>query len=412
MNNPLQLAMVNFKKGAYIIVEGKQNADYFFIIREGKVRISKEAEVVEEEGGNVLSPGDFFGVVSTMSSHSHIETAQAMSDVSLISVHRDQYGLLIEKNTPVAMKIIQGFSRKMRYLDEALTRLTLKSSAKEDDPSHLFKVAEYYARQSQYNQAFYAYYQFIKNCPEDPNIKVSKERMAKIKPYAKAVYLENAEEEFNRVYPKNTMIFSESQPGQELYIIQKGSVKITKIVNNNEVLLAVLKPGDIFGEMSLLENKPRSASAIAFEDATLLAVNKANFQGMVTKQPQIITRLTQLLAERIWFIYKQLANTQLNDPLGRLYDALLIHLEKNRVPINASEAYTFDFGPKELINMVGLASQDGNAVIKKLFENKRFKLIDNKIHTMDLDEIEKQAKYYWKMEKIDKARRAGSLKNK
>lgn len=411
MNNPLQLAMVNFKKGAYIIVEGKQNADYFFIIREGKVRVSKEAEVVEEEGGNVLSPGDFFGVVSTMSSHSHIETAQAMSDLSLISVHRDQYGLLIEKNTPVAMKIIQGFSRKMRYLDEALTRLTLKSSAKEDDPSHLFKVAEYYARQSQYNQAYYAYYQFIKYCPEDPNIKVSKERMAKIKPYAKAVYLENSEEEFNRVYPKNTMIFSESQPGQELYIIQKGSVKITKIVNNNEVLLAVLKPGDIFGEMSLLENKPRSASAIAFEDATLLAVNKANFQGMVTKQPQIITKLTQLLAERIWFIYKQLANTQLSDPLGRLYDALLIHLEKNRVPITANEAYTFDFGPKELINMVGLSSQDGNAVIKQLFDNKRFKLIDNKIHTTDLDEIEKQAKYYRKMEKIEKARKAGSMKH-
>ena len=411
MNSPLQLAMVNFKKGAYIVVEGKQNADYFYIIRNGKVRISKEAEVVEEEGGNVLQPGDFFGVVSTMSSHSHIETAQAMSDVSLISVHRDQYGLLIEKNTPVAMKIIQGFSRKMRYLDEALTRLTLKSSAKEDDPSHLFKVAEYYARQSQYNQAFYAYYQFIKYCPEDPNIKLSKERMAKIKPYAKAVYLENFEEEFNRVYPKNTMIFSESQPGQELYIIQKGSVKITKIVNNNEVLLAVLKPGDIFGEMSLLENKPRSASAIAFEDATLLAVNKANFQGMVTKQPQIITKLTQLLAERIWFIYKQLANTQIGDPLGRLYDALLINLEKNRVPINSGEPYTFDFGPKELINMVGLSSQDGNAVIKQLFDNKRFKLIDNKIHTTDLDEIEKQAKYYRKMEKIDKARKAGSIKN-
>ena len=411
MNSPLQLAMVNFKKGAYIIVEGKQNADYFYILRNGKVRVSKEAEVVEEEGGNVLSPGDFFGVVSTMSSHSHIETAQAMSDVSLISVHRDQYGLLIEKNTPVAMKIIQGFSRKMRYLDEALTRLTLKSTAKEDDPSHLFKVAEYYARQSQYNQAFYAYYQFIKYCPEDPNIKLSKERMAKIKPYAKAVYLENSEEEFNRVYPKNTMIFSESQPGQELYIIQKGSVKITKIVNNNEVLLAVLKPGDIFGEMSLLENKPRSASAIAFEDATLLAVNKANFQGMVTKQPQIITKLTQLLAERIWFIYKQLANTQLSAPLGRLYDYLLIHLEKNRVPINTGEAYTFDFGPKELINMVGFPPQDGNAVIKQLFENKRFKLIDNKIHTTDLDEIEKQAKYYRKMEKIEKARKAGSIKN-
>lgn len=411
MNNPLQLAMVNFKKGAYIIVEGKQNADYFFIIKGGKVHIGKEVEVVEEEGGNVLSPGDFFGVVSTMSSHSHIETAQAMDEVSLISVHRDQYGLLIEKNTPVALKIIQGFSRKMRYLDEALTRLTLKSTAAGEDPTHLFRVAEYYARQSQYNQAYYAYYQFLRYCPNDANEKTAKERMAKIKPYANAVFLDPGNDSFNRTYPKNTMIFSESQPGQELYIIQKGSVKITKIVNDNEVLLAVLKQGDIFGEMSLLENKPRSASAIAFEDATLLAVNKANFERMVATQPQIITRLTQLLAERIWFIYKQLANTQISDPLGRLYDALLIQLERNRVPIGSGEAYTMDFGPKELVNMVGLPTDVGNASIRKLFENKKFKLVDNRIHTSDIEEIEKQAKYFRKMEKIERARKLGSLKN-
>jgi CRP-like cAMP-binding protein len=109
MENPLQLTFVNFKKDSYIIVEGKQNADRFYIIKAGKVRISKQVEVVEEEGGNIYGPGDFFGVVSTMSSHSHIETAQAITDVTLISVQRDQYGTLIEKNTPVAMKIIMGF---------------------------------------------------------------------------------------------------------------------------------------------------------------------------------------------------------------------------------------------------------------------------------------------------------------
>ena len=149
MPNPLQLSLVNFKKGSYIIVEGKQNADYFYIIRSGKVRISKEFEVVDDDSGRVLGPGDFFGVISTMSSHSHIETAMALTDVSLISVHRDQYGLLIEKNTPVAMKIIMSFSQKMRSLDETLTRLTFKNTARVD-PVHLFKVAEYYARQNLY----------------------------------------------------------------------------------------------------------------------------------------------------------------------------------------------------------------------------------------------------------------------
>jgi CRP-like cAMP-binding protein len=409
MNNPLQLSLVTFKKGSYIIVEGKQRADYFYIIRQGSVRISKEVEVVEEAGGNVLNPGDFFGVVSTMSNHSHIETAQALSDISMIAVHRDQFGLLIERNAPVAMKIIQQFSSKMRYLDEALTRITLKSTAREDF-SQLFHVAEYYARQNQFNQAYYAYHQYIIHKPNGENVHLAKERMSKIQPYANAVYLDDTGENFNRHYPKDTMIFSESQPGKELYIIQRGSVKITKIVDDNEVLLAVLKSGDIFGEMSLLEDKPRSASAIAYEDSDLLAVNIANFKRMVSTQPQMITKLTKLLSERIWFIYKQLANTQLKDTMGRLYDALSIQLEKLRIPISPGP-YTFDFGPKELINMVGLSQKDGNHAIRELFQNSKLKIVDDKIHVSDLEEVEKQTKYFRKMAAIERARERGSMKN-
>ncbi|QQO11187.1 Crp/Fnr family transcriptional regulator [Breznakiella homolactica] len=408
MAGQLQLTFVNFKKDSYIVVEGKQNADRFFIIRQGKVRISKEVEVVEEEGGNILGPGDFFGVVSTMSMHSHIETAQAITDVTLISVAKDQYGQLIQNNTPVAMKIILQFSRRMRYLDEALTRLTLKNTA-ENDPSHLFKVAEYYAKQSQYNQAYYAYHQYVKYCPQGQNVNLARERMMKIAPYASAVKLKHGADEFNRTYPKDSMLFSEGEPGDELYIIQKGSVKITKIVDNNEVLLAVLKTGDIFGEMALLESKPRSASAVAYEDTMVLAVNRANFERMVGTQPQIIARLTQLLSERIWFIYKQLANTLITDPLGRMYDALLIQLEKNRVDTLSHAGYTFDFGPKELVNMVGLPQGDGTLVLRKLLENSKIRVVGEKINLADISEIAKQSEYYRKMQKIEKARRESTV---
>jgi CRP-like cAMP-binding protein len=301
------------------------------------------------------------------------------------------------------MKIILQFSKRMRFLDEALTRLTLKNTA-DNDPSHLFKVAEYYAKQSQFNQAYFAYHQYIKYCPTGQNVQLARERMVKIAPYAKAVYLDKKTDEFTRTYPKDTMIFSEGQPGDELYIIQKGSVKIVKIVDNNEVLLAVLKQGDIFGEMALLESKPRSANAIAYEDCTVLAVNKENFERMVGSQPQIISRLTQLLAERIWFIYKQLANTRITDPLGRMYDALLIQLEKNRIPLGNSP-HTFDFGPKELINMVGLPTAEGNLVIRKLLENPKIRVVDNKIALTDVSEVVKQTEYYRKMQKIERARR-------
>lgn len=418
MGNPLQLSLVNFIKGAYIIVVGKAVASKFFIVRTGKVLITREFEVVEEQDGNILGPGDFFGVISTMSSHSHIENAQALTDVSLICVERDQYGLLIEKNTPIAMKIVQSFSRKMRYLDEALTRITLKSHVEEKAADHLFNVAEYYVKKSMYNHAYFVYYQYIKyygtgasasNTEIISSINIAKERMVKIKPYTRNVSLEEKSDEITRTYLKDTMIFSESQPGQELYIIQKGSVKITKIVNDNEILIAILKVGDIFGEMSLLENKPRSASAIAYENSVLMAVNKVNFQRMVTQQPQMITRLTQLLAERIWFSYKQLENTQISSELGRLYDALYILLEKSRVVISPKTNYNFNIGVKELFEMTGLTKSDYLSLTKELFADKKIKLVNEKIFAESTEEIQKHAIYFRKMEKIEQSRKKKSL---
>jgi len=408
MSGPqLQLTFVNFLKGSYIIVEGKRNADRFFIIRQGKVRLSKEVQVVAEEQGDILGPGDFFGVVSTMSGHSHIETAQAMTDVTLISVQREQFSQLIQSNAPVAMKIIMQFSKRVRYLDEALTRLTLNKTS-ETDASHLFEVAEYYAKLAHYNQAYYSYHQYVKLCPQGFYVREAREKMMKIAPYTKAIKLDFRSDETVRTYPKDAMIFCEGEPGEELFIIQKGSVKIAKVVENNEVLLAVLKAGDIFGEMALLESKPRAAGAVAYEDCQLMTVNRVNFGQMIKTQPQLIARLTTLLAERIWLIYKQLANTRIVDPLGRIYDVLQIQLEKKKVDLNEKRSFTFDFGPKELINMIGLTQGDGKLIIKKFMENRSIKIMDDKIYVAEVNEIARQAQYFHKMQQLEKSRKEKS----
>ena len=399
----LQLAFVNFAKDSYIIVEGKRNADRFFIIRSGKVRLSKEVQIVAEEQGDTLGPGDFFGVVSTMSGTSHIETAQALTDVTLISVQREQFSQLIQNNAPVAMKIIMQFSKRMRYLDEALTRLTLKDNAAKDQ-SHIFNVAEYYAKLSQFGQAFYAYQKYIKCCPQGENVKTAIERMKKIAPYIKNPQKEFKPGENVRTYPKDAIIFCEGEHGEELFIIQKGSVKIVKITENAEILLAVLKTGDIFGEMALLESKPRAAGAVAYENCQLMAVNRENFQQMIKSQPQLIARLTTLLSERIWLIYKQLANTRISDPLGRMYDMLQIQLEKKKQDINGTSSFSFDFGVKELVNMVGLSPSEGMIVGKKLLENRFLQIINDKIYIKEISEIARQNGYYRKMQQLEKSR--------
>jgi CRP-like cAMP-binding protein len=169
-------------------------------------------------------------------------------------------------------------------------------------------------------------------------------------------------------------------------------------------MLAMLKPGDIFGEMAILENKPRSATVMSSGDSVLLAVNKANFEAMVQKNPQLGTRLITILSERIWKAYRQLANILITNPLGRLYDTLLTIVEENRVPVVHNASFTFDFGPDELVKMCGLPSDEGNVLVQELFKNSKLKLEDNKIIVTDLQELGKQVDFYKKMDILDRKR--------
>ncbi|MHB9293032.1 hypothetical protein Holit_02149 [Hollandina sp. SP2] len=402
-----QISLVHFKKDAYIIVEGPQIAERFFIIREGKVRISKVTQVIQEEKGDMLVPGDFFGVIATMSAHRHIETAQALTDVVLISIQKSQFDGLVQYNTPVVMKIILYFSRRMRYLDKALAQRRMKQSApvEEEDGSVLFNLGEFYNKHKGYTAAYYAYHQYSTYYPEGSYVQQAKERMEAIKPYSKLSTFQFDKTELTRTYAKDTLLFAEGEPGDELFILQEGSVKITKIANDEEILLAVLKSGDIFGEMALLESKARSANAIAYEDCTVLTVNWENFQNIAKTQPQMITHLTQLLAERLWVIYKQLANTCITNPVARLCDALLTALEKNRVSMQPKTPYLFDFGPKELAAMAGISRSEITVVLPKFMqENTSLKIVDDKFYTTNTADIVKQNTIYQNIQR----RKAGA----
>ena len=120
----LQLSFVKFSKDSYILVEGRPATDRFYIIQTGKVVCTKSLSFQTGEETYSLGPGDFIGVIPCMSGRPQIETVIALTDVVAISVRRDQYPELIEKNTPVAMKIIRTFANKMRNMNDVLTKIT------------------------------------------------------------------------------------------------------------------------------------------------------------------------------------------------------------------------------------------------------------------------------------------------
>jgi len=398
--------MLNYKAGSYVIVEGKREAGNFYIIRQGKLQTQKNAPVVGEESTQILGPGDFFGVVSAMSGHSRIETVVSLTDCSLISVNNDQFGLLIQKNSPVAMKIIRQFSMRLRAFDTTITRLSFRN-AMEEDPSHLFDLGEYWFKQKRYNHAAYAYQRYLQWVPSGTKVSQSKMRLQSMNKPLKIPPL--PENSINRSYAQDDIVFTENEPGRELYIIQSGRVKITKMVDGQEVMLAVLQPGDIFGEMALLDNKPRSATSVCAEDCTMLAINKVNFESMVKAQPQLATKLITLLSDRIWMAYRQLSNLMISDPTGRLFDTLLTLVEKNRVKIYPKAVYNFDIGGKDLLKMVGFDPNKDERLLLDLLKVRWMKLDGGMIICLDLQELEKQVHFYRKKASMEKKREKATV---
>jgi CRP/FNR family transcriptional regulator, cyclic AMP receptor protein len=105
-------------------------------------------------------------------------------------------------------------------------------------------------------------------------------------------------------FAKDAVIFKEGDPGDRCYVITNGDVRISKFIPNiGEEALAVLKPGDCFGEMALIDKFPRSAHAIANSDVAVLAITKADLDKMLIMDRELGYKLlwafTKTLSKRL-----------------------------------------------------------------------------------------------------------------
>ena len=123
---------------------------------------------------------------------------------------------------------------------------------------------------------------------------------------------------FGKEFKRGDVLFREGEPGREMYVIQAGKVNITKTVRETEKILATLGAGEFFGEMSILNNKPRSAGAVVAEDAKLLVIDPKTFEAMIRGNVEIAVRLIKKLSDRLQEADEQIENLLLRDPSSRV----------------------------------------------------------------------------------------------
>ena len=382
-----------FPKGSYIVLEEKRIPNQFYFILKGKVSVVTESHIHNKKKVEELGPGDFFGAISAMSGNNQIETAIALTSVETIPVRCDQFSQFAGENTQMVKKMITEFSKKISHFNELFAGLAIKKQSKAGTNS-LYKIANYYTDQKQYDNALYAYQKFLQYCPDDRNVESARQQIQKISANVKNKMQYKETGDSGRIYPKNTLFFSEGEPGKEIFFIKSGMVKIYKIVDKREILLAVMGKGDIFGEMAFLENKIHSDSACAYEESEVMVVNSTNFETLIKNQPLLTSRLAGLFANRLWIINKKIANTQIADPIGRMIDMLYIQMEMKGGIKNDNKRFNFDFGLNDLNSMVGLSPFEANIVAKRFLKFSFIEIVQNKIAIKNMGAFLNHAKNY------------------
>jgi CRP-like cAMP-binding protein len=181
-------------------------------------------------------------------------------------------------------------------------------------------------------------------------------------------------ERFGKTIPKGTVLFREGDLGQEMYIIQSGRVKISKKVRNIEKTLSVIGKGEFFGEMAILNDKPRSATAELIEDSEILVIDRNTFETMIRGNAEIALRIIKKLAQRLQEADNQIENLMIKDNTSRVVN-LLAKIAKDKGIDTIMGGVVIDNTTDDLASMLGMATEDVEKIIDKIAKSR---IIDRK----------------------------------
>jgi CRP/FNR family cyclic AMP-dependent transcriptional regulator len=166
-----------------------------------------------------------------------------------------------------------------------------------------------------------------------------------------------------RSFPKGRTIVAEGEPSQSLYVLLSGRAKVQRSdTEGKEVILAVLGPGECFGEMSLIDDAPRSASVITLESCDFMSINKESFKSMLASSPEICMRIMKGLVKRLREADKKIETLALLDVYGRVARVLLDFSEE----VGNDRIVKTKLPRQEIAKMIGASREMVSRVMKGL----------------------------------------------
>lgn len=193
---------------------------------------------------------------------------------------------------------------------------------------------------------------------------------------------------FGVEYSPNEIIFCEYEPGYEFYFIQKGRVKIVKIINDREKTIDVLSTGDVFGEMSILEEEPRSATAIAVDHVRVFKFHRDNFDTLLQGNPQLAYKLLLIFSKRIYDAKRRLMILLLEEPSVKVMDVMIMLAEQNP-QLDVEGEIILNTTASQIASWAGMADSEVQKELTHLARVAKIDLFEDRIAVKNIRDFQR-----------------------
>jgi CRP-like cAMP-binding protein len=192
---------------------------------------------------------------------------------------------------------------------------------------------------------------------------------------------------------RGEVLFNEGDEGHQVYVVTDGKVKLGRTAaDGRENLLAILGPGQMFGELALFDPGPRSASVTAVTDTTLLALSHAELRRWLVGRPEVAQGLLLQLAQRLRKSNDTLADLVFSDVPGRVAKALLDLSARFGTPAEAGVRVSHDLTQEELAQLVGASRETVNKALADFATRGWIRLEQRSVILLDVDRLKRRAR--------------------
>jgi CRP-like cAMP-binding protein len=192
---------------------------------------------------------------------------------------------------------------------------------------------------------------------------------------------------------KGQDLFLEGEPGDRMFVITEGKVKLGHTASDGrESLLAILGPSELLGELSLFDPGPRTATATALTDATLIAVGHSALRPWLTGRPEVAEALLQALAQRLRRTNEAMADLVFSDVPGRIAKILLDLGDKFGRQLPDGLHVTHDMTQEELAQLVGASRETVNKALADFASRGWIRLESRSVVLIDIDRLQRRAR--------------------